>query len=95
MIKKREMYDQYGTANENQIPFQGGNPFEGGNPFGGGTYTYTTSGGGNPFGGAGGGGIDWADILESLRNGEGAFGTNWDSEVALVKRSLKRERTRR
>lgn len=22
--KKREMYDQYGTANENQIPFQGG-----------------------------------------------------------------------
>ena len=26
--KKREMYDQYGTANENQIPFQGGNPFE-------------------------------------------------------------------
>ena len=42
------------------------------------TYTYTTSGGGNPFGGAGGGGIDWADILESLRHGEGAFGTNWD-----------------
>ena len=76
--KKREMYDQYGTANENQIPFQGGNPCGGGNPFGGGTYTYTTSGGGNPFGGGGGGGIDWADILESLRNGEGAFGTNWD-----------------
>lgn len=72
--KKREMYDQYGTANENQIPFQGGNPFAGGNPFGGGQYTYTT-GGGNPFGG---GGIDWADILESLRHGEGAFGTDWN-----------------
>jgi curved DNA-binding protein len=73
--KKREMYDQYGTANENQIPFQGGNPFAGGNPFGGGQYTYTTTGGGNPFGG---GGIDWADILESLRHGEGAFGTDWN-----------------
>lgn len=49
--KKRQMYDQYGTANANQIPF----------------------GGGNPFGGAQVSG-SWADILESLRNGEGAFG---------------------
>lgn len=64
--KKRKMYDQYGTANANQIPFGGGNPF------GGGQYTYTT-GGGNPFAG-----IDWSDILESLRHGEGAFGTDWN-----------------
>lgn len=56
--KKRELYDQYGTANENQIP-QG---------WGGGAS------GGNPFGGAG----SWADILESIRHGEGAFGTDWD-----------------
>ena len=44
--KKRQLYDQYGTANENQIPR-----------------------------GWGGGGFgSWADILESIRNGEGAFG---------------------
>lgn len=32
------------------------------------------SGGGGDFAGFG----SWAEILESLRNGEGAFGTNWD-----------------
>lgn len=56
--KKRKMYDQFGTANANQVPFGGG--FSG-----------------NPFGGAGGAGfasINWADILESMRHGEGAFG---------------------
>lgn len=61
--KKRALYDQYGTANENQIPFGGG--YAGGNPFGG-----------AGFGGAGFG--SWADILESIRNGEGAFGTEWN-----------------
>ena len=31
------------------------------------------------FGGGGAGGFgSWADILESIRRGEGAFGTNWD-----------------
>ena len=30
------------------------------------------------FGGAGGGFGSWADILESIRHGEGAFGTDWD-----------------
>lgn len=57
--KKRDLYDQYGTANENHIP-QG----------------WTGAQGGNPFGGEGFGG--WSDILESIRRGEGAFGTNWD-----------------
>ena len=66
--KKRALYDQYGTANENQIPFGGG--------YGGGY-------GGNPFaGGAGFGGgagfSSWADILESIRSGEGAFGSEWN-----------------
>lgn len=51
--KKRELYDQYGTANENQIP-QG---WSGGTVYGGGS---------------------WADILDSIRRGEGAFGTEWD-----------------
>ncbi len=63
--KKRELYDQYGTANENQIPSQGwGGAVDFGDIFGG-------AGGGAGFGG-------WADILESIRHGEGAFGGNWD-----------------
>ena len=54
--KKRDLYDQYGTADANRIPFG----------YGGG-------------GGQGFGGFDsWADILESIRRGEGAFGGNWD-----------------
>lgn len=63
--KKRKLYDQYGTANENQIP-QG---------WGGGSVNV-----GDIFGGAGGAGgfNSWADILESIRRGEGAFGSDWD-----------------
>lgn len=56
--KKRQLYDQYGTADAQRIPYG----------WGGG------AGGQSPFGGAG----SWADILESIRRGEGAFGTNWD-----------------
>ncbi len=75
--KKRELYDQYGTANENQIPWGGqgaGAGFSYEDIFGGGggnTYTYTQ-------GGSGFGGIDWGDIFDSIRHGEGAFGTDWD-----------------
>ncbi len=63
--KKRKLYDQYGTANENQIP----------RGWGGGAVNMD-----DIFGGAGGAGGfgSWADILESIRRGEGAFGTNWD-----------------
>lgn len=61
--KKRKLYDQYGTANENQIP-QG---------WGGGSVNVD-----DIFGGGGFGGNSWADILESIRRGEGAFGTEWD-----------------
>ena len=57
--KKRKLYDQYGTANENQIPHGWG----GGAGFGGADFS--------GFG-------SWAEILESIRRGEGAFGTNWD-----------------
>lgn len=52
--KKRKLYDQYGTADEQRIPFGGA--------------------GGAGFGGFG----SWADILESIRRGEGAFGGSWD-----------------
>ena len=61
--KKRKIYDQYGTADQSQIPFN----------WGGGTGGASVSFE-DIFGGAGG----WADILERLRNGEGAFGTDWD-----------------
>ena len=53
--KKRKLYDQYGTANESQIPQ------------------------GQGWGGVNMGGFgSWAEILDSIRRGEGAFGTNWD-----------------
>lgn len=61
--KKRKLYDQYGTANENQIP-RGWGGAESGQPF-------TVNMNGNGF-------DSWADILESMRHGEGAFGTEWD-----------------
>lgn len=83
--KKRQLYDQYGTANENQIPWGGAGGAQGfnyedifggaGGPGAGGTYTYSTSGTG------GFGGIDWSDILESIRSGNGAFGSDWDFKV--------------
>ena len=57
--KKRKLYDQYGTANENQIPGSGFSGF---------------GGVGDAFSGFG----SWAEILDSIRKGEGAFGTNWD-----------------
>ncbi len=62
--KKRKLYDQYGTANQNQIP-QG---------WGGAGGSVNVE---DIFGGAGGFG-SWSDILDSIRRGEGAFGTDWD-----------------
>ena len=60
--KKRKIYDQYGTADQNQIPFSWGGPGDASISFE------------DLFGGVSG----WGDILERLRNGEGAFGTEWD-----------------
>lgn len=60
--KKRKIYDQYGTGNPNQIPHGWSGSVNADDIFGN--------------GGAGFG--SWADILESIRRGEGAFGTNWD-----------------
>lgn len=65
--KKRKLYDQYGTANENHIPQGWGG--------GGGGTTVNVE---DIFGGGGGGFGSWADILESIRHGEGAFGSDWD-----------------
>ena len=62
--KKRELYDRYGTADQNRVPYGWSGGMGGGQ-----TVTFE-----DLFGGAG----SWSDILERLRNGEGAFGTNWD-----------------
>ncbi len=69
--KKRELYDQYGTANENQIPrgWGSGGGFSSDGPYGGTVYTTTVNGEDFPGG--------WSEILESIRRGEGAFGTDW------------------
>jgi curved DNA-binding protein len=58
--KKRSLYDQYGTANENQIPrgWSGAAGADIGDIF-------------SNFG-------SWSEILDSIRKGEGVFGTNWD-----------------
>lgn len=72
------MYDQYGTANENQIPFQGGNPFGGGNPFVAARTPTPPAAEAIPSAAlaveASIGPTSW----KAWRNGEGAFGTNWD-----------------
>lgn len=84
--KKKALYDQYGTANENQIPWGGGSGAGGFNyedifgGSGGKTYTYTSGGGG------GFGGMDWSDILNSIRSGDGAFGSDWDFKVNRARR---------
>lgn len=63
--KKRQLYDQYGSADQSRIPYGwGGGP-------GGATVNINFD---DLFGGA----SSWGDILERLRRGEGAFGTDWD-----------------
>jgi curved DNA-binding protein len=74
--KKKALYDQYGTANANQIPWGGAGGagaagFNWDDIFGGGV-------GGASAGAAGAGGFDWSDILHNIRSGDGAFGSNWD-----------------
>lgn len=74
--KKRQIYDQFGTASANQVPRGwGGGGFSVEDIFGG-------AGGHGGCGGSCGGGQgfsgSWQDILDSIRRGEGAFGTNWD-----------------
>ena len=65
--KKRELYDQYGTANENEIP----------RGWGGGNVSVEDIFGGSGYGGSGFSG-GWSDIFDSIRHGEGAFGSDWD-----------------
>ena len=76
--EKRKMYDRFGTVDG--FGAQGAGTWPGGGswPGGGGrTYTYTSNGGsgsGFDFGNIG-------DIFNNIRNGDGAFGSNWDFNV--------------
>ena len=64
--KKRALYDQYGTADQSRIPYGWGQAGAG------------TAGGMGGFEDIFSGAGSWADILESIRSGEGAFGTEWN-----------------
>jgi curved DNA-binding protein len=72
--KKKALYDQYGTANENQIPWGGAGGAGGAN------INWEDIFGGAGMGG-GTGGFEWSDILHNIRSGDGAFGSNWDFNV--------------
>lgn len=73
--KKRQMYDQYGTASPNEIPWGGA----------GQGFSYE-----DIFGSAGTGataaGFDWSELFSNIRGGDGAFGSNWDFSVNKAKR---------
>lgn len=60
--KKRQLYDQYGTANENEIPYNWGG---GGGAGGATTVNFDDYG-------------SWQDILNQVLRGEGVMGTEWD-----------------
>jgi curved DNA-binding protein len=64
--KKRALYDQYGTADQNQIPFNWG----GGGAGGARTVNVDFN---DIFGNS-----SWADILDSIRRGDGVFGGDWN-----------------
>ena len=77
--EKKAEYDQFGTVGGFGGQQAGGWPggaWSGGGPFGGTrTYTYRSDGTGSA------GGFDWGDIFSNMRNGDGAFGSNWDFNV--------------
>lgn len=83
--KKKKEYDLYGQ-------FAGAQPGSGYAPGSGpGGYTYTYSTQGNPFAGFSGFRTEnrygeqapsgWAEILDSIRNGEGAWGSGWNAQA--------------
>lgn len=60
--KKRQLYDQYGTANEHEIPYNWGG---GAGGAGGTTVNFDDYG-------------SWQDILNQVLRGEGVMGSDWD-----------------
>ena len=76
--ESRKLYDRYGTTDPQAAAAAAAGGWGGGWPGGGGrSYTYTNRGGN-------GGGFDFSnigDIFNNMRNGDGAFGSNWDFAV--------------
>ena len=84
--KKRKIYDQYGTV----AGPAGGAGAYGGWPGGG---VGNVNVGNVDLGDQGdifGGFTNWQDILDSIRKGEGAFGTNWDFNFGGSSKGSKR-----
>ena len=68
--EKKKQYDRFGAVGGFGGQQAGGWP--GGGPFGGTrSYTYTSNGQG----------FDFSDIFTNMKNGDGAFGSNWDFNV--------------
>ena len=63
--EKKKQYDRFGTVGNFSEQPQGW-------PGGSRSYTYSSNGGA---------GFDWGDIFSNIRNGDGAFGSNWDFSV--------------
>lgn len=74
--EKKKQYDRFGTVGG--FGAQGEWPGGQGWPGGRGGYTYSSSGNGAGF--------DWGDIFNNIRNGDGAFGGNWDFNVNRKRR---------
>lgn len=66
--EKKRQYDRFGTVG-NFAGAAGGWPGGQGWPGGSRSYSYSSSGDA---------GFDWGDIFNNIRNGDGAFGSNWD-----------------
>ena len=71
--EKRKQYDRFGSVGGFGGQQAGG--WAGGSPWGGGTRTYTYRTSGAP------GSFDWGDIFTNMRNGDGAFGSDWDFNI--------------
>ena len=71
--EKKKEYDRFGTVGGfggQGGGWPGGQAWPGGNSR---TYTYSSSNGS--------GGFDWGDLFSNIRNGDGAFGSNWDFNI--------------
>ncbi len=80
--QKRKVYDQYGT-----VAGPSGSNYRGVQQTQGGGYTTGYGDMGDIFGGF----TSWQDILDSIRKGEGAFGTNWGFGGGSDKQSSKKK----
>ena len=86
--QKRKQYDRFGAAGVSGAGASGASGQAGGNPFAGWpfggtggahTYAYTSSPGSS--GASTTVNFDFSDVFNNMKNGDGAFGSNWDFSV--------------